>query len=103
MSREDMIAEISMRCDVPMEDVEDVLDEAECIELENKKRKKRRKKMCFMGAIILFMAGVASALYILDKKQKIDVEDAIKVYSEKMAKSISSMQENIQQTIKSRM
>lgn len=84
MLMEEMVAEISMRTDIPMEDVEDVLTEEDAIIQEERKCRKRRKCMCIWGTVTIFMMGAAAALYVLDKKQKIDVEEIIRKYSEKM-------------------
>lgn len=84
MLMEEMVAEISMRTDIPMEDVEDVLAEEDAIIKDELKCRKRKKCMCIWGTVTVFLMGVAAALYILDKKQKIDVEEIIKKYSEKM-------------------
>lgn len=84
MLREEMIAEISMKRDIPMEDVEEVLEEEDIIVAKEIKCKKRKKCLCFCGITLVFLMGAAVALYILDKKQKIDIEEIIKKYSEKM-------------------
>lgn len=78
MERDEMIAEISMRTDVPMEDVEDVLDEEDIIYAEEKACRKKRKCMCFWGTMFIFIAGAAAAMFILDKREKIDIEDIVK-------------------------
>jgi hypothetical protein len=103
MTREEMVAEISMRRDIPLEDVEDVLEEKEFIELEElcaKQKKKNRKKMCFFGTLLIFLAGAIAAVIILDRKEKIDAENMLKdyaetakYYSDKVMNKISELQD----------
>lgn len=102
MAREEMVAEISMRRDIPLEDVEDVLEEEEIIKLEElcaEQKKKNRKKMCFWGTVIIFLAGAVAAIIVLDRKEKIDAENMLKayaetakLYSDKMMTRISELQ-----------
>jgi hypothetical protein len=85
MTRDEMVSEISMRRDIPLEDVEDVLEEKELIELEElcaRQKKKNRKKMCFWGTVIIFLAGAIVAIIVLDRKEKIDAENMLKEYAE---------------------
>jgi hypothetical protein len=85
MTRDEMVSEISMRRDIPLEDVEDVLEEEELIELEElcaRQKKKNRKKMCFWGTVIIFLAGAIVAIIVLDRKEKIDAENMLKEYAE---------------------
>jgi len=83
MQRDDMILEISMRRDIPMEDVEEVLEEEDIIIAEERMCKKKKKCM-FMGiTIFLMLAGAAITLFVLDKKDKIDIEDTVKKYVKK--------------------
>lgn len=103
MTREEMASEISMRIDVPLEDVEDVLEEEDVIEYEEYIKAKKRKKMCIMGTIIVFLAGVIAAIVILDKKEKIDAQamlkaysEQAKVYSDKMMSRINELQGRMQ-------
>lgn len=104
MTREELAAEISMRRDVPLEDVEEVLEEEEVIAYEeyNKKKKRKRKRMCFVCTMFIFLAGVA-AIVILDKKEKIDTQamikaysDTAKTYSDKMMGKINELQSKLQ-------
>lgn len=103
MTREEMASEISMRIDVPLEDVEDVLEEEDGIEYEEYIKAKKRKKMCIMGTIIVFLAGVIAAIVILDKKEKIDAQamlkaysEQAKVYSDKMMNRLNELQGRMQ-------
>lgn len=86
MTREDLITEISMRTDVPMEDVEEVLDEEDII-LDEELRKCKKKK-CIITTVctIIFLMGAAFAVYVLDRKEKIDFEATMKKYMEKIKK-----------------
>ena len=88
MLREDMALEISMRRDIPMEDVEEVLDEENRIIEEEKKCKKKKKFLILTFTVTFFLMGAAAAMYILDKKQKIDMEELIKIYADKLAKKL---------------
>jgi hypothetical protein len=102
MTRDEMVSEISMRRDIPLEDVEDVLEEEELIELEElcaRQKKKNRKKMCFWGTVIIFLAGAIVAIVVLDRKEKIDAENMLreyaetaKLYSDKMMNKIAELQ-----------
>lgn len=89
MLRDEMVAEISMRLDIPMEDVEEVLEEQDTIIEEECKSKKKKKCAIFFTVLFVFMMGVATALYILDKKEKIDVENTMKKYMEKYMEKFS--------------
>ena len=76
MYRDEMISEISMRCDIPVEDVAEVLEEEENIIEEEKYFKKRKKKMAFACCMATAVATACAAVYILNKKNKIDIEKA---------------------------
>lgn len=86
MLREDLALEISMKKDIPMEDVEEVLAEEERIITEEKKAKKKKKFMTITILVTFFLLGAAAAMYVLDKKHKIDVEQVLKNYADKLAK-----------------
>lgn len=88
MLREDLALEISMRRDIPMEEVEEVLEEECKLIEEEKKCKKRKKCMILTITITFFLLGAAAAMYILDKKQKIDMDELIKSYADKIAKKL---------------
>ena len=93
MVRDDLVAEISMRCDIPMEDVEEVLEEEDIILYEQEKCRKRKKRMCIFSMIIVFIAGVAAAAICLDRKDKIslaEIEDMIKSNVKKYADKIKA-------------
>lgn len=78
MERDEMIAEISMRTDIPMEDVEAVIDEEEMIFVEKMACRKKKKRRCICVTMLVFIAGAVAAMFILDKKEKIDIEDIVK-------------------------
>lgn len=83
MQRDDMILEISMRRDIPMEDVEEVLEEEDIIIAEERKCKKKKKCIIMGVTFFLMLAGAAITLFVLDKKEKIDIEDTVKKYVKK--------------------
>lgn len=84
MLRDEMVAEISMRRDIPMETVEEVLEEQD--EIFDEECKCRKKKKCIVSICLVtfFMMGAAFTLYILDKKEKIDMQNTMKKYVEKI-------------------
>ncbi len=84
MTREDLITEISMRRDIPMEDVEEVLEEEDIILDEELKCCKRKKCIIMSALMVVFLMGATFAVYMLDKKEKIDVEAVIKKYTDKI-------------------
>lgn len=86
MTRDDLITEISMRCDVPMEDVEEVLDEEDIILAEELKVCKKKRCMVMTIVMVIFLLGAAFAVYMLDKKEKINVEATVKKYMDKIKK-----------------
>ncbi|MDD6328888.1 MAG: hypothetical protein Q4D54_03235 [Eubacteriales bacterium] len=77
MLKDELVAEISMRRDIPLEDVEEVLDEQEIILCAEAKAKKRKRNICIFGTIAIFVAGMVAALAILNKKQKINLEELV--------------------------
>lgn len=81
MVRDELISEISMRRDIPMEEVEEVLEEQEMLLAEEASRKKKKKCRRIWSMVIIFIAGMAAAIVLLDKKEKIsldDIEDMVK-------------------------
>ena len=78
MNREDLITEISARTDIPMENVEEILDEEDIL-IEEELRK-CRKKQCIVFSLLMltFIIGASVAVYILDRKEKIDIEAMVK-------------------------
>ncbi len=86
MEREDMIVEISMRTDIPMEDVEDVLDYQDIIEAEELMCCKKRKCLVMTILITILALGMVITLMILDNKEKIDIEKTVKKYMDKLSK-----------------
>ena len=93
MLREDLVAEISMRRDIPMEDVEEVLEEEESIFCEEETARKKKHKICVITAMFIFFAGVAATLAILNKKQKIDFETMLENVRETVKNTIKKTQE----------
>lgn len=90
MMRDDLVVEISMRRDIPIEDVEEVLEEQDIILEEEARARKRKKAICLSVMMTVFALGAAAAVYILDKKQKIDMEQTIKKYTEKLSKALEN-------------
>ena len=86
MERDDMILEISMRTDIPMEDVEEVLEYEDLIMTEELLSQKKKKCIVMTVIITVFVLGAACALWMLDKKEKIDIEATVKKYVEKFSK-----------------
>ncbi|MBO5509925.1 MAG: hypothetical protein J5962_05645 [Lachnospiraceae bacterium] len=106
MTIEELAAEISMRRDIPLEDVEEVLEEEDVIAYEEYTKTKKRKRMCFIGTLMIFLAGVVAAIVILDRKEKIDAQamikvysDTAKVYSDKMIGKINELQSKLQKMV----
>lgn len=82
MDRDELIEEISRRKGIPMEEVAEILDEEEAIYDEEAEAyfeeeccKRKKKKLCFFATVLVFLAGVVAALLILDKKEKISIEE----------------------------
>ena len=84
MMREDLVVEISMRTDVPIEDVEDVLEEQDIILEEERKSKGVKKCIIVCSVMLIFLMGALATLMVLDKKDKIDMEKLIKKYTAKL-------------------
>ncbi len=84
MMREDLVVEISMRTDVPIEDVEDVLEEQDIILEEERKSKGVKKCIIVCSVMVIFLMGALATLMVLDKKDKIDMEKLIKKYTAKL-------------------
>ncbi len=102
MLREEMVSEISMRTDIPMEDVEDVLEERDVILEEECRCKKRKKRICIIASILVFISGAVAAIILLDRKDKIDleaIEDMVrsnaKRYTEKYAEKYMDIMSKI--------
>lgn len=75
MERDELISVISMRTDIPMDEVEEVLDEEDLIYLEEARCKKKKRTIIMLSSILLFMAGMIVALLLLDKNEKISLAD----------------------------
>lgn len=93
MLREDLVTEISMRRDIPVEDVEEVLEEEELIFCEEMLAKKKKRRFCIIGTVLVFIAGVAAALAILNKKQKIDFEAMLESVKETVKNTVKKTEE----------
>ena len=98
MYRDEMISEISMRCNIPVEDVAEVLEnkikeserdrkamagvtkmareraKKENIKEEERYYKKRKKKIVFACFFATAAAATCATVYVLNKKNKIDLE-----------------------------
>ncbi len=85
MTRDDLALEISMTQDIPLDDVYDVLEEEDRILTEEKKAKKKKKCICITIITTIFIMGAVAAMCILDKKQKIDMDELIKKYADKLS------------------
>lgn len=77
MLKDELVAEISMRRDIPLEDVEEVLEEQEIILCEEARTKKKKRNICIFGTLAIFIAGMVAAVAILNKKQKINLEELV--------------------------
>lgn len=88
MLREDLITEISMRTDIPMTDVEEVLDEEDIILEEELCKCRKRRCIITTVLVVMFLLGVTVAVYVLDRKEKIDVEKIVKKYTEKIKEQL---------------
>lgn len=86
MERDEMILEISMRTDIPMEDVEEVLDQEDLIMAEELLCQKKKKCIVMTVIVTVFVLGAACALWMLDNKEKIDIEATVKKYVDKFTK-----------------
>ncbi len=86
MNREDMALEISLRRGIDLEEVEDVLEEEDIIEIEEMIACKKRKKIIMAVGLSVLLAGATATLCILDKQEKIDIENTVKKYVDKMMK-----------------
>ena len=91
MDRDELIAEISMRRDIPIDEVEEVIEEEDMIFAEEYFAHKRKKKMITLGVLIAFIAGVVAAVIVLDRQEKISiaeieasVKDNVKKYVDKV-------------------
>ena len=82
MVRDELISEISMRRDIPMDMVEEVLDEEDVIFLEEEKACK--KKRCIILSVIMIILVAASvACVCIGNKKDVDIEESVKNYVEK--------------------
>lgn len=92
MSRDEMVTEISMVTDIPFEDVEEVLDERDFIIAAERKQKKKKKCLLVTLLMAFFALGVASALVLLDKKDKVDIEATMRKYMDITTDKIRALQ-----------
>ena len=84
MLRDDLITEIATRTDIPVCEVEEVLDEEDMIMEEELYKCHKRKCMITTILVVVFLLGATVAVYVLDRKEKIDVEKIVKKYTDKM-------------------
>ncbi len=91
MDRDELISEISMRRDIPIDEVEDVLDEEELIYAELERKYKRKKRLIIFGTVLVFLAGAVATLLFLDYKEKVSIaelkgaiEENVKKYVDKV-------------------
>ena len=94
MDRDELISEISMRCDIPFEDVEEVLDEEDLIYMECERKRKRKKRIITFCTILAFLAGAVAALLFLDSKEKISIENLQEMVKENVAKYVDKIKNN---------
>lgn len=86
MLNEDLALEISMRSGIPLDDVEGVLEEEDLIYEELDKKRRKKKMLVFLIFGFVFVLGAFAACVILDKKQKLDMEELIKKYTQRLTK-----------------
>lgn len=86
MTRGELITQISTGTDISEEDVEMVLAEEDDIIEKELKRCKRKKCMIFTILMLITAVGAGAMLYFLDRREKIDIEAAIKKYMDKIKK-----------------
>ncbi len=91
VDRDEIIAEISMRRDIPVEEVEEVLDEEDLLFAEYESKRRRKKRRFFLFTFLVFIAGAVAAVIYLDKQEKISVikirdavEENVKKYTDKI-------------------
>ena len=84
MLREDLITEISMRTDIPINEVEEVLDHEDMIMDEELARCHKKKCMAMLIFSAIMIIGATVVVYILDRKEKIDVEKTVKKYVDQL-------------------
>ena len=97
MIREEMAAEIALRTDLPLEEVEEVLDEEDIMFLEEETRRKKTTAICVIGGVIVVTVAAVAVIYYLDKKEKINVRQTVDTckdrISEKCQKPLASVKD----------
>ncbi|MBR1816190.1 MAG: hypothetical protein IJ763_05760 [Lachnospiraceae bacterium] len=86
MYYDELVSEISLRCDLPIDEVADVLDEEENIIEEERRYRKRKKHLYFLCFLLIVMMTAAVTICILDRQEKIDIENTVRKYLDKMEK-----------------
>lgn len=89
MVREEMAAEIALRTDIPLEDVEEVLDEEDLIFLEEERGRKTRTALLIVGGVVLVAVIAIAVIYYLDKKEKINVKQTVQNCTDKINEKCS--------------
>ena len=84
MFYDEMVSEISMRCDLPVDEVADVLEEEENIIEEERRRRRRKKHLHFLCFLTVVAMTAAVTICVLDRQEKIDVEETVRRYLDKM-------------------
>ena len=91
VDRDEIIAEISMRRDIPVEEVEEVLDEEDLLFAEYESKRRSKKRRFFLFTFLVFIAGAVAAVIYLDRQEKISVikirdavEENVKKYTDKI-------------------
>ena len=91
LNRDEMISEISMRRDIPIEEVEEVLDEEDIIFMEYERKRRRKKRIVKFCTVIIFLAGAVAALLFLDAREKISLEQLQSMIKENVAKYVDKI------------
>ncbi|MBQ9198891.1 MAG: hypothetical protein IJ141_01750 [Lachnospiraceae bacterium] len=92
MYQDEMISEISMRCNIPVEDVAEVLEEEENIIEEERYCRKRKKKIAFTCLMATAACAACATVYVLNKKNKIDIEKTKNDIEKMMKKYIDKIE-----------
>ncbi len=94
LDRDEIVAEISMRRDIPIEEVEEVLDEEDILFMEYEKKRKRKKRIITLCTVLVFLAGAVAAVLFLDYKEKISISDLQDMVKENVAKYVDKVKSN---------
>ena len=94
MDRDELISEISMRCDIPYEDVEEVLDEEDLIFVECERKRKKKRRIITFFVLVAAIAGAVAAIKFLDSEEKISISDIQDMVKENVAKYMDKIKSN---------